>query len=266
MIQFTFQREPSPDHVIRGDVRIPEGSPPRSAVVLVHGFKGFKDWGFFPWLAHRLAAAGHAVVSFNFSGSGIGSDPGQFTDLEGFARNTFSRELEELSFVVELIRSGELLPWAPRRTGLLGHSRGGGSAILHASRDVRVDALVTWAAVSSFARGTKETIEEWRASGRMYVLNGRTGQQMPLDVTLLDDYETNRERLDLRVAAEGIAAPWLIVHGEEDLTVPPEGARLLLVPGAGHTYGVSHPFDESSPQLETALEATLVHFEKHLTC
>ena len=108
----------------------------------------------------------------------------------------------------------------------------GGSAILHASHDVRVDALVTWAAVSSFARGTKETIEEWRASGRMYVLNGRTGQQMPLDVTLLDDYETNRERLDLRVAAEGIAAPWLIVHGEEDLTVPPEGARLLLVPGA----------------------------------
>ena len=53
------------------DVRAGGRAAPRPAVVIVHGFKGFKDWGFFPLVAQRLAAAGHAAVSFNFTGSGV---------------------------------------------------------------------------------------------------------------------------------------------------------------------------------------------------
>ena len=53
--------------IIRGDVRYAEGPAPRTAIIVVHGFKGYKDWGFFPHLCERLAIAGHAVVSFNFS-------------------------------------------------------------------------------------------------------------------------------------------------------------------------------------------------------
>ena len=47
-----------------------------------HGFKGFKDWGFFPHLADRLARAGLVAVSFNFSGSGVGPD-GETSELIG---------------------------------------------------------------------------------------------------------------------------------------------------------------------------------------
>ena len=68
MIHSTFARAVH-GRTLQGDVRIPDGPPPRSAVVVVHGFKGFKDWGFFPYLCQRMAAAGHAVVSFNLSGS-----------------------------------------------------------------------------------------------------------------------------------------------------------------------------------------------------
>ena len=90
LIHTTFTREPRPGDVIRGDLRIPEGPPPRSAVVVVHGFKGFKDWGFFPYTCERLAAAGHSVVSFNMSHNGVGSDLQSFTDLERFGSNTLS--------------------------------------------------------------------------------------------------------------------------------------------------------------------------------
>ena len=38
---------------LRGDVRQPRGAT-GSAIVVCHGFKGFKDWGFFPYLAERL--------------------------------------------------------------------------------------------------------------------------------------------------------------------------------------------------------------------
>lgn len=272
MIHLPFAREPVRGRLLRGDIRIPEGPPPRSAIVVVHGFKGFKDWGFFPFASAALAGAGHAVVSFNFSGSGIGADPEHFTELEAFAANTYSRELEELARVVDWVTTGDLLPLPrrPRAVGLLGHSRGGGDAILHAARDERVSALVTWAAVSTFERWSEATRTEWRRSGRIYVMNARTGQQMPLDVGLLHDLETNPTELDVLGAAARVAQPWLIVHGDEDATVEldegralvraaPRG-RLAVVQDAGHTFEVGHPFVRSSPQLDQALALTRAHF------
>ena len=274
MIQTTFTLQPRPGDVITGDVRMPEGPPPESAVVVIHGFKGFKDWGFFPFACERLAAGGHAVVSFNMSHNGVGSDPLEFTELERFGANTLSMELEEVLQVVDEVIGGDLLPRRPGRVGVLGHSRGGGQAILAAASDSRINAVATWAAVSHFDRWTDETKQEWRTHGRIWIVNARTGQQMPLDVGLLDDLEANRTRLDIPEAARRVDVPWLIVHGRDDLTVAPDEGRalsdlapqghLVLVDGAGHTFEARHPFDESTAQLEAALTATLAHFATNL--
>lgn len=272
MIHRPFRLE-QPHGTIRGDVRIPDGPPPRTAVVVVHGFKGYKDWAFFPWVADRLAADGHAVVSFNMTGSGIGSDPHAFTELDAFAANTYSREVADLCEVVAAARNA-LLPRPPGRLGILGHSRGGADAILHAADDPGVDALVTWSAVARLNRWTEETRREWREARRIYVLNSRTGQQMPLDVTLLEDLEVRGEALSVERAAGRVEAPWLILHGSDDETVSVEeamrlararpGARLRLVEGAGHTFGAAHPFSGPGGALRTVMTATLEHFRAHL--
>ncbi|HET6763168.1 MAG TPA: hypothetical protein VFH27_05835, partial [Longimicrobiaceae bacterium] len=110
---------------VRGDVRYLSGTHPRTAVVLCHGFKGFKDWGFFPGLARALAAHGHAAVTFNLSRSGIGADDRDFSALELFAEQTHSRNLEEIRHVVDELFHGKLMPRAPEAVGLFGHSRGG---------------------------------------------------------------------------------------------------------------------------------------------
>ena len=89
------------------DVRAAERRSPRPAVVIVHGFKGFKDWGMFPPLAERLARAGFTAVSFNLSGSGV-DDAGEFTLPERFGRNTFSAELEDLGRVIDALGAGRL--------------------------------------------------------------------------------------------------------------------------------------------------------------
>ncbi len=274
MIHYAFSREPARGRPVRGDVRIPEGPPPRSAVLVLHGFKGFKDWGFFPYLLQRLAAAGHAVVSFNFSGSGIGTHPDRFTELEAFAANTLSRELEEVGWVADWMMGGDLLPRRPQRLALLGHSRGGGVAVLQAASDERVRALATWSGVSTFDRWSAATKEEWREIKRIYVLNSRTGQQMPLDVGLLEDIEANRERLDVLGAAARVAVPWLILHGEDDRTVEMDEARALarvaargrlsVIARAGHTYEVRHPCEGPSPELDQAVEQTLAHLALHV--
>ena len=274
MIHLPFRREPRSGEIIRGDVRIPEGPPPRSAVVVVHGFKGFKDWGFFPHVCTRLVGAGYAVVSFNFARNGVGEDPNEFSDLDGFASNTLSMELDELLSILDETIAGDLLPRRPRQVGLLGHSRGGGQAVLGAAADDRVRALVTWAAVSHFDRWTDETKAQWREDGQVVVLNQRTGQQMPLKLSLLEDYEANRDRLDIQQAAGRLLSPWLIIHGRDDLTVRPveadvlarasTGARVALIDKAGHTFEVGHPFQGPSPQLEAAVAHTVEHFREHL--
>ncbi|MGH7656725.1 MAG: alpha/beta hydrolase family protein, partial [Gemmatimonadales bacterium] len=121
---------------------------PRPAIIIVHGFKGFKDWGMFPPLASRAARAGFTSVSFNMSGSGV-DDAGDFTLGDRFVRNTYSRERADLTEVVDALLAGRLGVPPPTSIGLIGHSRGGGLAILHTADDRRIAALVTWAAIGS---------------------------------------------------------------------------------------------------------------------
>lgn len=274
MIHNTFQLESPRGGTISGDVRMREGPPPRTAIVVVHGFKGFKDWGFFPYLCVKLAVQDHAVISFNFSHNGIGSDPEVFSELEAFSQNTLSREVDELNHVLTSVLSGDLTPRPPRYVGLLGHSRGGGVAILAAGEMPEVDAVVTWGAIDHLDRWTEETVKEWREAGVMYVPNQRTGQHLPLSIAFWNDFQENQERLDLRRAAGALITPWLIVHGKEDLTVSVEegkrlaqhsgGARLHLIEGAGHTLEATHPFAGTTPALEEAIAVSVQHFRSHL--
>jgi len=260
--------------VIRADLRVAEGPPPRTAILIVHGFKGFKDWAFFPYLAEELARDGHAVLSFNFSWNGIGEDPEAFTRLDAFGRNTLSRELEELHQMLALLRGGDLLIGGPPRIGVLGHSRGGAVSILAAREDPTISSLVTWAPVASFSQWWTDGREEWEREGVRWVLNGRTGQQMPIELSFLRDLEENRDRLEPWLAAGGVVAPWLLVHGDADPTVPIQAAHRLveanpdihlgIIEGAGHTFEARHPFESSTPALEEAIHLSREHFRRTL--
>jgi len=256
------------------DVRAGGRESARPAVVVVHGFKGFKDWGMWPSLAERFARAGISAVTLNLSGSGV-DDSGEFVFPERFGHNTFSAELQDLSRVVDALAAGSLGVAPPSALGLLGHSRGGGMAVLHTARDPRVRALVTWAAISTVERWPAPQRTAWRAAGVQEIRNARTGQVLPLYTDVLDDIERCADDLDIERAAGQIAVPWLIVHGTEDEAVPlAEGRRLaaaarsgtqaLWIEGAGHTFGAAHPWGGSTPELDRALDATLAFFAAEL--
>jgi len=236
----------------------------RPTVVIGHGFKGFKDWGFFPWLAERLALAGFTAITFNFSGSGVGPASEVVDEPDRWFRQTLSNDLCDFDTVI-----GHAAEAAPPWIGLVGHSRGGGTAVIQAARDARVRALVTWAAVAGFSRHTAAELERWRLEGRIEVVNARTGQVLPIGTASLDDLEANgRGSLDVLAAASRVRVPWLIVHGKADESVASSDAEqlarasgsarttLLLVDGAGHTFGARHPWAGSTPELDRVVEAT----------
>jgi uncharacterized protein len=257
------------------DVRAGGRETPRPAVVVVHGFKGFKDWGLWPSFAERLARAGLSTVTLNLSGSGV-DDTGEFVFPDRFGHNTFSAELQDLRRVIDALAGGDLGVARPSSLGLLGHSRGGGIAVLQAAVDPRVRALVTWAAISTVERWPAAQRAAWRATGVEQVKNARTGQILPLYVDVLDDIERNADALDIEAAAGRIGVPWLIVHGSEDEAValfegqrlaaaaPAAATRFLEIEGGGHTFGAAHPWDGLTPPLERVTDATLAFFAAEL--
>ncbi|MFZ1729766.1 MAG: alpha/beta fold hydrolase [Bacteroidota bacterium] len=260
--------------LIRGDIHLPADFNGAPVVIICHGFKGFKDWGGFPHAAEYFASKGFAAIRFNFSLNGVEDDFMEFTALERFSRNTISRELDDLRDLVDAIAAGDILPEECDKTriALVGHSLGGGVVIVHASEDDRIGAVASWAGVADFRRWGKKTCALWRKTGRLEIQNARTGQMMPVDVSMLEDIESNTERFNILSAAARMKQPLLILHGEQDVSVAlaegesiaaaagPSHSALTSIPNTDHTFGVRHPFEGATPEFTTVLEKTVESF------
>jgi uncharacterized protein len=231
-------------------------------IIFAHGFKGFKDWGAHNLVANYFAEQGFRFLKFNFSHNGTTADkPADFADLIAFADNTFTIELEDLKAVIDFACGGAGIA-ATTGVYLMGHSMGGGLSIIKTAEDSRVKKLVTMASISGFRNlWPKEIEEQWRLTGITYIANKRTGQQMPLKVSLLDDLERNPGRLDILAHAAQIKQPWLIAHGDEDMSVvlahaeelkvANPNAEFLVITGGDHVFGATQPYAE--PELPTKL-------------
>lgn len=239
-----------------------------SVVIFCHGYKGFKDWGAWHLIAEAFAKKGIAFVKFNFSHyGGTPESPTQFNNLEAFAEDNYSTQLQEVNTIIN---------WAKthfkthdkihlKQLSLIGHSRGGGIASLVASQNKLVDVLITWAAVSDFkSRFPKaEDFEAWKKTGKYHVKNGRTGQMMPHKFQFFEDFEANEAQLDIQENAKNIFQPTLIIHGDEDPAVSLENAKdldlaipnstLHIIKGADHVFGMRHPWETSDLPAQTKL-------------
>ena len=246
-------------------------------IVYVHGFKGFKNWGFVPYISQYLSEKGFFVITFNFSLNGVGDNLYEFDELEKFAKNTYTREISELSEIVSVYRKNYFGPQPNKGIGLLGHSRGGGIALLTASKLKSVSAVATWASVSTFDRYSERQKKEWRKNGYFEALNSRTNQLMRMNSEFLDDIEINSgESLNLKKAVQNLNKPLFLAHGEQDLAVPVKECKklfewsdhkqteLFLLQTTGHTFDAKHPFEGTNDNLEKLLSKTAQFFEKHL--
>jgi uncharacterized protein len=246
-------------------------------IILVHGFKGFKDWGFGGYVGKFFFQRDYFVLSFNFSHNGVGDSLTEFVEPDKFAENTFSLEIEELSELINAYLMDFFGKGGLKRIGLIGHSRGGGISLLTAKNQKLVKAVSVWSSVSDFDRYTKRQKDQWKKKGFIEILNTRTKQKMKIGLSLLQDLEKNKDnKLNIIKTVKNLKKPLLIVHGEQDLSVPVKEAyriydssdksrtELFTVPKAGHTYDIKHPFEGSNPKFDSVLEKTNTFFMKYL--
>ena len=267
---------------VRGEVRRPASARGAIPVVFVlHGFKAFRKWGFFPWFATRIADLGFATISFDFSHNGTGPDGEAYPRKDLFRKMTWATHLEDLAALGKALRSGGLpgnVHLDSEKVAFFGHSLGGGLAILMAHHYPGTRCVVALSPVNRAARFSEGEKALWRERGELPIVNSRTGEVLPLGLDYLADAEENAPRRDCVYAATRLPCPLLVVHGQEDTSVPPaEGrsiaeaaiaagrpARFAVVPKTQHTFGVVHPFAGETPALMHAWQEVAAFLTTYL--
>jgi|YNPMSStandDraft_2_1061718.scaffolds.fasta_scaffold00391_6 alpha-beta hydrolase superfamily lysophospholipase len=245
-------------------------------IIFLHGFKGFKDWGFIPFVCDFFSKKEFIAISMNFSHNGIGDNLDKFTEFDKFANNTYTRELNEALFLIESLENGKFEKKFTGKKAIIGHSRGGALAILAAFESKKIDALALYASISKLDRFTSRQKKEWKLKGYLEFKNERTGQIFKINSSFLEDLERNKHRLDLESSLKSLDIPILIAHGTEDLTVPiseavqlyewskKDNVEFIKIENTGHAFGCEHPLKLIPIVFENLLEKTYLFFKKNL--
>ncbi|WP_375241751.1 alpha/beta hydrolase family protein [Lacinutrix sp.] len=241
------------------DVFFNKTKKPKPLVIFCHGYKGFKDWGSWNLVAEAFKQANLFFVKFNFShNGGTIENPIDFPDLDAFAENNYTRELDDLESVLNFLLSKKNSykeEIDTKNVTVIGHSRGGGISILKASEDSRITKLITWASVCDFAKRTATIgdLDQWKKAGVKYVLNGRTKQNMPLNYQFYENFKANEARLDIKASVKKLNIPYLIIHAKDDASVKyneaeslhlwNKNSELFSVENANHVFNSKHPWE-----------------------
>lgn len=233
-----------------------------ACVVFVHGFKGYKDYGFIPVLASALARAGVIVHRFNLSCSGMTNDIETFARPDLFAMDTWTRQVEDVRCVIDAVGDGTLAG-SGQPIFVVGHSRGGATALLLAGREgaPELDGVATINAVDRCCGMDEETRVAFLERGSLVSASARTGQELVINASWLHEQIDDPGAHDVLGLCTSVSIPTLILHGDADDAVDVSageriaqavGAELKVVTGANHVLNMSNPAPESagiSPQL-----------------
>ncbi len=220
------------DRTLDAELRYNENHIAKPLAVVLHGFKGNKDWGFLPNIAELFARNNYIAVSYNHSLNGKVPNSSKY-NIDKFRKITVSEQLRELPILISHLKEYVLtqndnpaINWNGEIV-LIGHSMGAAIALLYASENT-VSKLVMLSPISKFNRYTDRQRKQWRAAGFMEFFNPKTEQTMALDATFIDDMDENLERFDLPNAIGRCKSEILIIHGEQDITVRIAEARELF--------------------------------------
>lgn len=256
------------------DIRYEEDKK-QPLIVFLHGFKGFKDWGHFNLISSYLASHGFAVLKMNFSHNGTSPlNLHNFVNLDAFGNNNFTKELGDIDDILNHVHKEFASFIDLEQIFLLGHSKGGATAIIKSNESDLIKKTATLASVIKLKERYAGNLDEWKKEGVLYIPNARTNQEMPLFYQLAEDVLDNEERFNIESILKDYYKPLLMLHGAKDETVKLEEFLAIetlnkeidtyLIPDTNHTFDGSHPYEEDELHIYTveALDKVIQFFKK----
>lgn len=219
----------------------PSGSKERPIIVMAHGFSTSKNSASLTAISEKLNNNSISTLRFDFYGHG--ESEGSFEDI------TVSEAVDDILQAIRYLKSKGY-----KKIGLMGSSFGGIASIMAASETNDLYVVALKSPVSDYETKevivkSEEELEEWREKGYRYYVSG-DGRKLKLNYSFFEDAVKNNGY----EAAPRIQAPTLIVHGDNDESVPYEqsvklskiipNCLLHTVRGAGHQYDKPEHWDE----------------------
>ncbi len=246
MKQTDWKIEGSGGEVIHGTTHEVDGESSCN-LIIAHGFKGYKDYGLFPWLANKAAEAGAITHRFNFSHSGMLAGDGSFERPDLFEVATWNTQVDDLQAVMAHCTTLEL------PTILLGHSRGGVAILLAAGRGaITVDHLIPLSAPATCNPLSEKMQKTMLEQGFIESPSSRTDQMLRIGRCFLEEQVVDPEGHDLLTLLATVETPITVIHGEDDETVlvsageeiakVARNATFTSIHGGNHVFNTPNPF------------------------
>ena len=210
-------------------------------IILCHGFSTSKDSYTNVRLEKILNEK--RISTFRFDFFAHGESEGEFEDI------TVSEAVDDILNAIRFLKE---LGYS--KIGLVGSSFGGMASVIAASKTDDLFILALKSPVAGHlgklvAREAKQEIETWKEKGFIYYTSSE-GRKIKLDYSFFED----AEKVKGHEAAQKIKILTLIVHGENDESVPVEqskklaglieNSKLEIVKGADHRYSRPKDFEK----------------------
>lgn len=231
--------ENSKGNKLCGILSCPVFDTERPIIVLCHGFSTSKDGNTYIRLEKILNSNGISIFRFDLFGHG--ESEGIFEEL------TITEAVDDVLKAIRFLKESGF-----RKIGLVGSSFGGMASILAASERDDLYILALKSPVSDypslFNLREKSEMDSWKQAGFIN-FTSIDGNKLKLNYSFFEEaMKTNGYE-----SASKIKSPTLIVHGDNDETVPVEqskkaaclieNCRLEVIRGADHTYSNPSHFE-----------------------
>ena len=182
------------DGVLHGDLHY-AGHTSCPILLIIHGFRGSKNWGFFPTIAEEFAQNGSIVLTWNMSLNGYSKNSQYIDQPDNFARNTITQEMVDTQSIIDSILqddriiSGDIRSHWNGDIHVLGHSRGGGIGSLISAENPSIKKLALWNTISRFGRFTERQKKLWSETGTFPIDETEDGKVIAMNYTYISDLE-----------------------------------------------------------------------------
>lgn len=219
----------------------PTSHKEKPIIILCHGFSTSKEGRTYVRLEEILNDSGISTFRFDFFGHG--ESEGKFEEITTF------EAVDDIQNAINFLKESGY-----KEIGLVGSSFGGMASIIAASKSNALYVLALKSPVSDYtalihSRVGEQDIKNWKEKGIIDV-TGIDGENRKLKYSFYEEVE----KVKVYEADQNIKIPTLIVHGDEDETVPIgqskktasliQNCRLEIIEGADHTYSKAEHFEK----------------------